>query len=251
MAEDTIRAVDRALDVLLAFSSRDSALTLTEIARRTDLNKSTVLRLLGTLESRRFIVRLGTGNYRLGPSLARLGGVFRETLQPDEQVVPALQRLAQVTGESSAYFVKEGDARRCQFRVDSQHAVRDQLRVGDTVPLGSGSYGRILIQFAPLGNRVPTAAPVVVSVGERDAQMASIAAPVFGADQALIGAIGISMPVFRFDEAQLPATVPVLLREAIELTELLGGDTSYLDQIRGNGWQLFRGKPSADTAPSA
>ena len=244
MAEDTIRAVDRALDVLQAFSSRDGALTLTEIAKRTKLNKSTVLRLLATLENRRFIVRLTTGNYRIGPALARLGGVFHATLQLDEQVIPALQRLALATGESSAYFVPDGDGRRCQFRVDSQHAVRDQLRVGDVVPLGPGSYGRILTTFTPLGNRTPDACPVIVSVGERDAQMASIAAPVFGAEQALIGAIGISMPAFRFDAANLVATVPALLGEAIELTELLGGDPSYLEQIRGNGWVTYQGAQS-------
>ena len=243
MAGDSIRSVDRALDILDAFSTRDGPLTLTELSRRIDLNKSTTSRLLQTLEQRRFVTRLASGAYRPGPALSRLGNVFRASLQFDEQVLPILQRLTETTGESSACFVREGDMRRCHMRVESSRSVRDQLEVGMRVPLGPGSYGRVLSFFESVGNRAPTASVVVATAGEREPKMASIAAPVFGQNQQLLAAIGISLPLFRFNREFVESAAPAVLNEAIELTELLGGDPSYLKEAANNGYEIHDKKP--------
>jgi DNA-binding IclR family transcriptional regulator len=63
----SVRAVDRALDILLCFSQEKSVLSLTEIADHVGISKSTVHRLLATLESKRFLFRnSATGKYHLG-----------------------------------------------------------------------------------------------------------------------------------------------------------------------------------------
>ena len=61
-----VRAVERALDILLCFLQR-SSLSLTEISELTQLNKSTVYRLLSTLEGKGFLTRdPDTEKYQLG-----------------------------------------------------------------------------------------------------------------------------------------------------------------------------------------
>ncbi|WP_245237721.1 helix-turn-helix domain-containing protein, partial [Paenibacillus ihuae] len=62
----TVRAVERALDILLCFT-QESDLSLTEIAAKISLHKSTVHRLLTTLEEKGFLLRNeATDKYRLG-----------------------------------------------------------------------------------------------------------------------------------------------------------------------------------------
>ena len=53
----SIRAVERALDILLCFSRQTPELTMTQIAEQVGLYKSTVHRLLATLEGKRFVQR--------------------------------------------------------------------------------------------------------------------------------------------------------------------------------------------------
>ena len=64
----TVRAVERALDVLLCFRTKDE-LGLTEISKMIGLHKSTVHRLLATLETHGFVRREQTDRYRIGWSI--------------------------------------------------------------------------------------------------------------------------------------------------------------------------------------
>jgi DNA-binding IclR family transcriptional regulator len=242
-ADGTIRAVDRALKILLAFDTNDAALNLTEIARRSGLNKSTALRLLSTLESRRFVARLESGSYQLGSTVLHLGNVFRSTLRLDDYVLPSLRRLTLHSSESSVFFVREGDCRLCISRVDSGYAVRTHAQVGDRIPLPRGAFGRVIEAFPSTGLStapiVPGTVAVYVSYAERDPQTAAVACPVFGEHQRLVGSIGVSLPVYRYSEAFVAHAAPEVLREAIAVTEALGGDASFLIQADAKQWKLF------------
>jgi IclR family transcriptional regulator, KDG regulon repressor len=54
---ESVRAVERALDVLLCFSKQTPELSMTQISEMVGINKSTVHRLLATLEGKRFVER--------------------------------------------------------------------------------------------------------------------------------------------------------------------------------------------------
>lgn len=219
-ADGNVRAVDRALALLLAFEDGDSAVPLAEIARRAGLHMTTALRLLGTLESHGFVQRLAGGGYALGAQLLVLGERFRRGLRLEDQVMPALDRLRSESRESAAFFVREGTARRCLFRLDSPQPVRTIARVGEVAPLGIGAHGRALVAL----ESAPHPHLPVVSRGERLPEVAAIAAPVLDARGRVAGSIGITMPLYRFDAAAKALCLPLVLREAIALTRALGGD---------------------------
>ncbi|WP_158287680.1 IclR family transcriptional regulator [Falsiroseomonas bella] len=218
--DGNVRAVDRALALLLAFEDGEATLPLADIARRAGLHVTTALRLLGTLEHHGFVRRLPAGGYALGPQLLVLGERFRRGLRLEDQVLPALERLRDESRESAAFFVREGDARRCLFRRDSPQPVRTVARVGEVAPLGVGAHGRALValQSAP-----PPRLPIV-SRGERLKEVAAIAAPVLDARGQVVGSIGITMPLYRFDASAEATCLPLVLREAVALTRALGGD---------------------------
>jgi DNA-binding IclR family transcriptional regulator len=208
-------AVDRALSLLSAFQAGDEALSLAQFAERTQLYKSTVLRLLASLEHARLIRRQDDGRYALGMEIARLHGLYAASQSLDRIVLPVLRSLAATTGESAAYHVRQdqGDSwvRLCQLRVDSSHVVRDHVRVGDLLPNDRGAGARVLIAFGPEAEQPRGAKErklydsiraqgYCALVGDRTAELAGISAPVFHADGSLAAAVTLTMPTHRYDE---------------------------------------------------
>jgi DNA-binding IclR family transcriptional regulator len=227
-----VAAVERALAILKAFRAGDTSLTLNELSQRTGMYKSTILRLIATLVQEHCMVRLDDGTYQLGSMLLHWGGLYQTALRLDDHVPPVLRRLVQETEEGASFFTREGNLRVCLFRVDSPRSVRDHIRTGDLLPLDRGAAGRVLASF----DRTLTppesfpAQPYIVTVGEREPDIAAIAAPVFGPQGSLRGALAVSGPAARFSAEMVPGMAQALLRAASELTRRLGGDASILDR---------------------
>ncbi|WP_213956047.1 IclR family transcriptional regulator [Variovorax sp. dw_954] len=210
-------AVDRALSLLAAFQPGDEALSLGDFAARTQLYKSTVLRLLASLEHAALVRRLNDGRYALGAEIARLHSLYAAAFSLDQIVPPVLRELVAATGESAAYHVKQGhgpDAVRvCLYRIDSPHPIRDHIKAGDVLPLGRGTGGRVLTAFdteanAPVGKDKALYAKIrkdgyFSSVGDRLADVAGISAPVHDAHGALAAAVTLTMPAHRYDPAYI------------------------------------------------
>jgi len=225
-------AVDRALTLLSAFRAGDTSLGLAELSSRTQLYKSTALRLLASLEHARLVQRLDDGSYGLGNEVARLNAVYAASFSLERVVLPALRALVAATRESAAYHVAQGQGseavRLCLYRVDSPQPVRDHIRAGDVLPLNRGTGGRVLTAFGakPGGNVSAKDKNLYTrireqgyysSVGDRLEGVAGISAPVFRADGSLAAALTLTMPAERYDERH----VQKLLEAARRLTGLV------------------------------
>jgi DNA-binding IclR family transcriptional regulator len=238
-----VAAVERAFAILNAFRAGDTSLSLNELARRTGMYKSTILRLITTLVHEHCIVRLHDGTYQLGSMLLHWGGLYQAALRLDDHVPPTLRRLVQETGEGASFFTREGELRVCLFRVDSPRSIRDHVRAGDLLPLDKGAAGRVLASFdAALTDpaKFPSQ-PLIATVGEREPDIAAIAAPVFGPQGSLRGALAISGPAVRFSLDLVPSMSQALLKAAAELTRRLGGDSSLLE--RADSLSSLSGSP--------
>lgn len=215
-------AVDRALSLLSAFCVGDSALSLAELAERTRLYKSTVLRLIASLEHARLLLRQADGRYALGPELARLHAIYAATFSLEAEVMPVLRELVAATRESAAFHVRQGDRRLCLYRVDSPQLVRDHIRAGDLLPLDRGAGGRVLTAFsgAPgeASERIRRDGFVVLS-GDRIPELTGISAPVFGVGGELAGALTLTLPTPRLQ----PDFAAAVRAAARRLTRRLGG----------------------------
>lgn len=215
-------AVDRALSVLAAFQLGDGALSLVDLAERTRLHKSTVLRMAASLLHTQLLARQDDGRYRLGAGVARLHAIYAASFSLEHIVVPQLQRLVEQTGESAAFHVREGNARLCLYRVDSPHPIRDHIRAGDILPLDRGSGGHVLLAFSgEPGERYERIRRdcFVALDSDRVAQLSGISAPVFDAQHRLAGAVTLTMPTERVKQG----FAQYVMASARAVTEQLGG----------------------------
>jgi DNA-binding IclR family transcriptional regulator len=215
-------AVERALLLLKAFHDGDAALSLAELAGRTQQYKSTVLRLLASLQQFGFIQRDTEGRYRLGPEIARLAKLYAGSFSLEPVVMPVLRELVERTRESAAFHVRQGEQRLCLYRVDSPQPIRDHIRAGDLLPLERGAGGRVLQAFAGARGAVYDRVRrdrVVALQGDREEGVAGVSAPVFDARGELAGALTLTLPAQRFK-----ASFEAVVRSAAKrLTEALGG----------------------------
>lgn len=218
-------AVDRALTLLSAFRPGDTTLTLGELAERTQLYKSTALRLLASLEHAKLLHRHEDGRYSLGPEVARLSGLLAASFTLDKAVLPVLRALVAATGESAAYHVRQrmGEgrwARLCLHRVDAPQSLensRETVRQGDLLPSDRGVGARVLIAYSPdvvvlseadrqLYDRIRQQGYCAL-VGDRSPELAGISAPVLRVDGTLAGAITLTTPASRHREANIAFVV--------------------------------------------
>jgi DNA-binding IclR family transcriptional regulator len=211
-ADGGVAAVDRALSLLATFSVAQNALTLAELAALAQLYKSTVLRLLASLLHRGLVQQRSDGRYALGPEVARLHAAYASSFSLADVVMPVLQSLVAATRESAAFHVRQGQARLCLYRIDSPHPVRDHIKAGDLLPIDRGAGARVLDAFAESNDRLPGRRNAVLAksvaklgyfagIGDREPEVAGISAPVFAAGGKLAGALTLTSPANRYQEA--------------------------------------------------
>jgi len=232
-ASSGVAVLDRAFAILNAFGPTDDSLSLAELSRRTDLYKSTVLRLLGALEHGGFIRRLNDGQYAIGPQPLRLAALYQRSFQVGPVIEPMLQQLSRDLGETASLYVRQGDRRMVLFRVEPARAVRVSIRVGEDFPIDKGASGKVLLAFTdtldPRWDEVRERL-WAVSHGERDPETASVSVPVFGASGELVGALALSGPRARFDMTSTITNALVALLEcAKRATVALGGTGARYD----------------------
>lgn len=232
-ASGGVAAADRAFTLLNAFSAEKPICTLSELALHTRLYKSTVLRLLASLQHAQLVQRLDDGRYALGSEVARLHHVYTASFSLEDIVLPVLRVLVAATGESAAYHVVQGTGvsqrRLCLYRVDSPNPVRDHIRAGDLLPMDRGTGARVLQAYADVpateidGTTLAHHAAIrqrgyCAAVGDRLPEIAGISAPVFKAGGKLAAALTLTMPAARYSEDHIAP----LLAAARELGQRLG-----------------------------
>lgn len=228
-----VAALDRAIAVLNAFTAADRSLSLAEIAQRTGLYKSTILRLAGSLLRARLLDRLEDGRYRIGPGAFRLGALYQRSVVASDILLPVMRDLADFSQESVAFYVRAGELRTCLYRIESKHPIRYTVREGDVLPLGVGSGGRVLLAFSgEAGEPYETIRNKFhfVALGDRDPETAGISAPVFGPGGGILGALTLAGPRSRVNAEFLRAMVKPLLQAAARATRAFGEDATPLER---------------------
>jgi len=183
-----VGVLDKAVVVLQAVAA--SPASLADLQARTGLPRATVHRLAAALEQHGLLRRDVVGRYELGLGLVSLGQAAAERYPLVDIARPTLEHLNAETSESVQLFVREGAQRRCVVSLESSHGLRWIVPQGSLLPLDVGSAGRVLSgEVAKLG--------WVESVGEREAGVASVSAPVVAADGSTIAAVSVSGPIER------------------------------------------------------
>jgi DNA-binding IclR family transcriptional regulator len=237
-------------DILLLFLHEPDGIGITEAARRLDLSKAVVHRILQSLEARTF-VRFDddTRRYVLGPAVSALGAKALRELDLRSAAMPVLRRLQQETGETTTVSALVGAHRVYLDQVVSLAEIKMTVEIGRAWPLHAGSSSRAILAFASpelqdhvLSGELPGLTPltivdraaleadlervrthgVAVSRGERQPGAGSLAAPAFGPDGAVVGAISVCGPADRFPDEVTAGLIERVIVAANEVSTALG-----------------------------
>lgn len=227
MTKGRVDAVDRALTILEVFNSGQDALHLKDIAQATGYYKSTILRLMGSLEAFGYIRRNQAGMYSLGPALWQLGNRFQQSLNIETQIRPVLKNLVKISNENASFYIRDNNKRVCLYRENSTQAIQHAIAEGEHLPLNQGAAGKILLAFNDTAKNSDGLLKIrsqgyYYSSGERDRYSAAIAAPVFDHTNHCLGALTISGLRERFTNKAVSRLKFEVIKQATQLSNTLG-----------------------------
>ncbi len=245
----SVHSVDRAISILQVLGRLGSA-GVTDIAAELDVHKSTVFRLLATLEARGLVEQDGTrGRYRLGYGVVQLAA--GATRRHDLTIIsrPVCQDLAETVGETVNVAVAYDEDVVSIDQIIGSAAVTSVNWIGQRTPMHATAAGKCFLAWMPkpeldelLGHElVAYTAQTVVDRDELETQLAEIrdqgyaftdeeheqglaavGAPIRNLDGSVVAAVTVSGPVFRVNRAGLPRIVPQLLAAAAAISERNG-----------------------------
>jgi len=223
--------LDKAVAVLAAAAA---GATLSELVARTGLARATAYRLAVGLEAQGLLTRDGTGRFWPGGRLVELASAALHG--PDllaSAAPPVLEELTAVTGESAQLYRRTGPVRTCVAATERASGLRDSVPVGARLPMTAGSAAQALLAWAPaaeaaelLGQAVFDARTLAsvrrrgwaTSVGEREAGVASVSAPVRAAGGQVVAAVSVSGPISRLGRRPGARLAEPVLAAAARLT---------------------------------
>lgn len=245
----SVQSVDRALQIL-EILARDGERGVTEIAARLDVHKSTVSRLIDSLEEHDLVEQNDArGKYRLGVGVLRLAGATTARLDVVRESRSLTRSLAETTGETVNIAVLSDGAALYVDQVVATQAVSSHNWVGQRIPLHATSNGKVLLAGlgddaarAVLGTDLPAyttatltdpaavlgqlaevrATGRVVVVDELEQGLSAVAAPVLDVHGEVVASLSVSGPTFRFTAEKVTAATDALVTHAHDLSTRLG-----------------------------
>jgi IclR family acetate operon transcriptional repressor len=246
------RSIERAAQLLVRVVESDEPETVSELAQRTGLPRSTASRLVAALERQGLVERDGgRGSIRPGPVLVS----FARRGVPSADLVsacrPALERLADATGETANLGVPTPHGVEQLAQRDSRHFLGSTNWVGRTVPYHASAVGKVFLAYdavpmppklEPLTARTivdredlardlddARAAGYAAAVEELEPGLWAVAAPLHGS-AGVIGALSVSGPSVRFHDGLLEEVGALLVEESSAVSNLLQGNQTREDQ---------------------
>ena len=209
--------------------------SLAELVAATGIARPTAHRLAVALEFHRYVARDLSGRFVLGPRASELGAAAGED-RLLAAAAPALAALRDATGESAQLYKRQGDQRICVAVAERLSGLRDSVPVGAALTMLAGSAAQILLAWEDsekihrgVANARFTAAQLAAdrrrgwaqSVGEREAGVTSVSAPVRGPNGKVIAAVSISGPIERLGRQPGRVHAAAVVATAARLSEYL------------------------------
>jgi len=247
----TLKSLERACMLLRMFTLDCPVLGITELSRKSNLNKSVVFRVMMTLEKASIVIKSETTRkYTLGIELFRLGNIVTSQMELKKNALPFMKELSKSCKETVVLYVLTEEDRICIEKVDSQHPVRRYVEVGEISPLYCGAAGKLLLshlsesrkteyfnknlleQLAPrtitsnseLKDQLVDIAEkgYAISIEERVHDSTSLAVPVRGYSGKVIAALAILGPISRLQPEEILNYLPMTIEAADKVSKSLG-----------------------------
>jgi IclR family transcriptional regulator, KDG regulon repressor len=244
--------VERALDILDCFTFQNREMNLSDVVRKTSLNKTTAKRLISNLTDRGFLQQNpATKQYRLGMKLFELGGIVFSSLSLRRAAAYHMTRLQNETGATVLLGTAMDDELVYVDKREGKGVIRISSDIGWRRPLHYGMLGMVLMahleskELRGILKKTPLQAHTPFSLTDEDAfsirleqirkkgyvleqeeavqGVFGIAAPVRDYSRHVIAALGIAMPLTQsYSENKLDRLVESVTKTCAEISYELG-----------------------------
>ncbi len=252
----TIQSVDRALGMLAMLNYADDGLLLNDFARATGLHKSTVFRLLASLQGFGLVERdAATGRYRLGLELVALSGAVLGRTEVLRIADPHLRHLADQTQETVNLGIRHRNDILNIEQIPGPNLLRSFDWIGKRTPLHLGAAAKALLAnldddaiWAYLNARDGTpSAPdpgrlwdevaairqrgLAINDGELDPNVFAIGAPLFAATGGACASLSVAGERVGFSESRINDLTALVIQTAETISRQLGYRSQRVAQL--------------------
>lgn len=244
-----LQILSRAISVLFAFSAQQPERSLDDLASELDLNKTSLLRIVRTLETEEFLLR-SDDTYRLGPRVLDLGKVFLSTLSVHRVAQPKMSMLAAECNQTvSLAILDDFDVVYIAIEM-AQRELGIQGEVGGRHPAHATALGKVMladldpddlnarlegreltrlthrtiIDEAQLRERLTQVRSdgFALDDEERGLGIRCIAAPIRDHSGRVVAAMSVAGPIFYMTDDTMPRTKRLTLETADDVSRQLG-----------------------------
>ncbi|MEC3919158.1 IclR family transcriptional regulator [Nocardia sp. CDC160] len=239
-ADGGVRSITRAVDVLNLFDAQHPTRTLRELVSLTELPKTTVVRLLATLESLGLVADRRESNYGLGANFLRWVTLAQSMWEISPEAHQIMSRLVDTCGETVNVYIRRDLHRVAIAQVEGTTTVRSVVQIGKPYDLGAGAAAKILLTGASdqvirdlLGAHAELQldslqreitgireAGYAITHGERELGASAVAAPITTSDGRVIAALSASGPTSRFTADRVGWYVDQVTTAATEISAI-------------------------------
>lgn len=244
-----VSAAVRVLAVLDQLS-RQRAVGLEELSRQLKLAKPTVYRFLLTLQELGYARRIDGERWAMSMKMFNMGSRALDHLDLHAAARPIAEQLAEDLGETVHMGVLDGDSAVYVLKIESKYTIRMYSRVGRRMPLYCTAIGKVLLAWMTPAERdealegvrlvafnprtITTRAALDAAVAqvrqqgyavddeEREDGVHCIGAPVFDYTGAVVAAISVSWPTFRFTPGEEGEKIERTKEAAARISAILG-----------------------------
>ena len=237
-------AVSKALRVLEAVAAEPGFQPLGEVADRAALPKATTFRVLATLAAEEYVIRHPRRGYAAGPRLRTIG-------RAADSIDGVLADLSRRTGQTSNFALRVRHEAIYTHQQDGSQPYRISATLGTRFALHGTAIGKSILAFSSATERdalidgialppltehtmtdeaalraeldAATGLGYTVDDEENESDVRCIAAPVFGPDHGVVGAVSLSALTYSATMEDLVALAPAVRAAADRISDLLSG----------------------------
>jgi DNA-binding IclR family transcriptional regulator len=153
-----VPVLERTLDLLAILERSERGETIRDLTEQMGLPRSTVYRILNTLQAHDYVRRTAPGAYRLGARLLALASKVRASpagYDLSALALPHMQKLSETTGEPSKISVRDGEVALVIAAVLGSHEYSPTPAAGTRYPLHAGAASKLILAHLPDAELIP------------------------------------------------------------------------------------------------
>jgi len=240
-----VRAIKRAFEILEVLRAEKEPQSLASLHKTLGMSKTTLVRILGTLGKGGYVERDSTmQKYTLGMRFLHYGCAVSERVTVKQVAAPVLRKIRDACMETVYIYILHQNRRICVDYLQGKSTVRVMVHLGQESPLYAGASGKIILAYfteeelkkyfqenelipltpTTIVNRVMLEQELkqhrqcgyAVSLGEKDAGVISVSAPISDEQGRVSASLSIAAPMERYSE--IDTFVKLVKEGAAEIT---------------------------------